>query len=43
MVGNKADSKDSERQVTLAEGNAMASKYGINFIECSAKDNYNIS
>jgi Ras family len=29
--------------VSLAEGTALASKYGVSFIECSAKDNYNIS
>lgn len=43
MVGNKVDCKESERQVSLAEGTALASKYGVSFIECSAKDNYNIS
>lgn len=43
MVGNKVDCKESERQVTSAEGAALAKKYGVSFIECSAKDNYNIS
>jgi Ras-related protein Rab-8A len=43
MVGNKADSKESDRQVTTAEGAALAKKYGVSFMECSAKDNFNIS
>lgn len=43
IVGNKVDCKESERQVTTAEGNALAKKYGVSFIECSAKDNQNIS
>jgi hypothetical protein len=43
MVGNKVDCKDSERQVTSNEGNALAKKYGVSYIECSAKDNFNIS
>ena len=43
IVGNKSDCKENERQVTFAEGQAMGNKYGVNFIQCSAKDNYNIS
>jgi len=43
IVGNKADCKESERQVTTQEGKAMASKYGVPFIESSALDNLNIT
>ncbi|MCB0370825.1 MAG: hypothetical protein KDD45_15740, partial [Bdellovibrionales bacterium] len=43
IVGNKVDCKETERQVTLQEGQALANKYGVPFVECSAKDNYNIS
>ncbi len=41
MVGNKYD-LEHERQVRKAEGNEFASKYGIKFIETSAKDTINI-
>lgn len=43
IVGNKVDCKETERQVSFQEGEALAKKYGVTFIECSAKDNYNIS
>lgn len=43
IVGNKVDCKDTERQVSFQEGTALASKYGVTFVECSAKDNYNIA
>lgn len=43
IVGNKVDCKETERQVSFAEGTALASKYNVPFVECSAKDNYNIS
>jgi Ras-related protein Rab-8A len=43
IVGNKVDCKETERQVSFAEGNALATKYGVPFVECSAKDNYNIT
>ena len=33
MVGNKVDSKESDRQVTSAEGAALAKKYGVSFNE----------
>lgn len=32
IVGNKADVPDSERQVSKAEGEALAKKYGVQFI-----------
>ena len=43
LVGNKCDLPESERQVSKAEGEALAKKYGIQFMETSAKDNSNIS
>lgn len=43
IVGNKVDCKENERQVSFAEGTALAKKYGVEFVECSAKDNYNIA
>jgi Ras-related protein Rab-8A len=43
IVGNKSDCKETERQVAFSEGSALAKKYGVAFLESSAKDNYNIS
>ncbi len=43
IVGNKSDVADSERQVSRAEGEALAKKYGVQFLESSAKDNFCIS
>jgi len=43
IVGNKVDCKETERQVSQADGANLAKKYGLNFIECSAKDNFNIA
>jgi Ras-related protein Rab-8A len=43
IVGNKVDCKETERQVSFQEGTSLANKYGVPFVECSAKDNYNIS
>lgn len=43
IVGNKADCKETERQVTLEEGQNLAKKYGADFVESSAKDNLNIA
>ena len=43
IVGNKVDCKEGERQVSFADGTALAKKYGVEFVECSAKDNYNIT
>lgn len=43
IVGNKADVPDSQRQVSKAEGEALAKKYGIPFLESSAKNNTNIN
>ena len=42
LVGNKVDLVD-ERQVSEAEGQALADKYKIPFIETSAKTAYNIT
>jgi len=43
IIGNKADVSDSERQVSRSEGEALAKKYGIQFLESSAKNNININ
>lgn len=43
IVGNKSDCKDTERQVSKEEGMALAKRYGVEFIESSAKDNSNIT
>lgn len=43
IIGNKADVSESERQVSKAEGEALANKFGIPFLETSAKDNMNIN
>lgn len=43
IVGNKSDVPDSERQVAKAEGEALAKRYGVEFLESSAKENYNIA
>jgi len=43
LVGNKADMADENlRQVTTLQGQALADKWGIPFVECSAKFNHNI-
>ena len=42
IVGNKVDCNQSERQVTTAEGEQLAKKYGVPFIETSALENLNI-
>ena len=42
IVGNKCDCSDSDRQVSKEEGQALAAKYGVKFLESSAKDNFNI-
>ena len=41
LVGNKCDLED-ERQVSFEEGRALADKYGIPFIETSAKTGQNV-
>ena len=43
IIGNKSDVSDSERQVSRSEGEALAKKFGISFLETSAKDNINIT
>ncbi len=40
LVGNKSD---TERQVDSSEGQHMAKKYNMNFMETSAKENSNIT
>ena len=41
LVGNKSD-LDHKRQVTYDNGKELAEKYGINFMETSAKETVNI-
>ena len=41
LIGNKSD-QETKREVTYKEGEEMASKYGILFLEASAKENLNI-
>lgn len=44
LVGNKADleAEDGLREVTTAQGQALAAEWGCAFTECSAKINHNI-
>jgi len=42
VVGNKVDLANKERAVTVSQGKELATKYGITFMECSAKTNFNI-
>ena len=42
LVGNKADIPDNQRQVTKERAQEMADKWGIGYIETSAKDNTNV-
>ena len=41
LIGNKSD-EETRRKVTYEEGKKMASKYGIPFLETSAKTSYNV-
>lgn len=41
LVGNKVDLED-QRHVTVKDGQAMAQKYNVNFVECSAKENLQV-
>lgn len=41
LIGNKCDAEDN-RQVPASEGEALAKKLGINFIETSAKSALNV-
>jgi len=41
IVGNKAD-MESQRQVSKAEGAAVAKKYGVKYLETSAKSALNV-
>jgi Ras-related protein Rab-8A len=42
LVGNKADMPNDKRQVTSAQGQALADEYHIKFFETSAKANFNV-
>ena len=41
LIGNKAD-KAGERKVTYEQGLEMATKYGVSFVETSAKSSTNV-
>jgi Ras family protein len=41
LVGNKID-QEKDRQISTAEGAALAERLGCKFVECSAKQNINI-
>jgi GTPase KRas protein len=41
LVGNKCDLPESERRVTLEQGQALATSFGCSFMECSAKAKIN--
>ncbi|ANZ77261.1 BA75_04641T0 [Komagataella pastoris] len=42
LVGNKCDVEDSKREVSRDEGEALARKFGCQYIETSAKTNTNV-
>ena len=42
LVGSKAD-LDEDRKVPRKQAEALSEKYGLNFVETSAKDDSNIS
>lgn len=43
ILGNKVDMSESARVVSTEEGQAVADKYGVPFLEASAKENTNVS
>lgn len=43
LVGNKSDVEGDRRKVSTEEGMKLASSYGIQFFETSAKDDKNIN
>lgn len=43
LVGNKSDLKPELRQVTLAQGKALAEELGCGFAETTAKYNENVA
>jgi Ras-related protein Rab-6A len=42
LVGNKTDLGNDKRQITTEEGEELAKKEGLMFMECSAKAGYNV-
>jgi Ras-related protein Rab-18 len=42
LVANKYDLGDDQRQVSIGEAQQLAKKYGMRFIECSAKALHNV-
>ena len=43
LIGNKADCEESSRRVTEEEGRELATSFGIQYFEASAKAGLNIS
>ena len=42
LVGNKCDLPDNKRQVTKEQAEEMAKKWGVPYIETSAKESINV-
>jgi GTPase SAR1 family protein len=42
LIGNKSDQED-KREVTYAEGAALAERKGMMFYECSARNGENVN
>ena len=42
VLGNKND-LESERQCTVREAEAKCKEFGVQYLECSAKDNINVT
>jgi hypothetical protein len=43
LIGNKCDVPEAEREVTKAEGEALAAEYNVAYFETSAKQNVGVS
>jgi len=43
LIGNKCDVGPSEREVSTAEGEALAAEYNVNYFETSAKQNLGVT
>ena len=43
LVGSMKDLEGDSRQVTFADGQALAAKWGVPYIECSSKTGENVA
>ena len=43
IIGNKVDCPAQDREVTMEEGEELAAKYGVKYVETSAKENIGIT